>query len=293
MIAAKIPERALLENVLSEQAKYKVEIIYPERGEKKKWVMMATTSARQSLAAQIFTKTNMHERVLALQTVLGLEKVPQRVECFDISHTMGEATVASCVVFDRNGPMKSDYRRYNINDITPGDDVAAMHQVLLRRFKRLQKDEVTLPDIVFIDGGVTQLGAAKKVMDELTITDVLLVGVSKGPDRKAGFETLHRLNYPPIHLPADSLALHFIQQIRDEAHRFAITGHRNRLDRARRQSSLEFIPGIGAKRRRELLRYFGGIQGIAHASLDELSKVPGISRSLAERIFAALHDATI
>jgi excinuclease ABC subunit C len=197
------------------------------------------------------------------------------------------------VVFDQNGPLKSAYRRFNITGITPGDDVAAMRQVLMRRFKRLQKDEVKLPDIAFIDGGPTQLGAAKEVMESLNITEVLLVGVSKGPDRKAGYETLHRIGMAPVHLAADSLALHFIQQIRDEAHRFAITGHRQRRDKARRQSSLEYIPGIGAKRRRELLRYFGGIQGIAHASLDELIKVPGISRPLAERIFAALHDATI
>jgi excinuclease ABC subunit C len=206
---------------------------------------------------------------------------------------MGEATVASCVVFDQAGPVKSDYRHFNIQDVTAGDDVAAMHQVISRRFKRLQKDEVKLPDLILIDGGKTQLAVAAKVMDEFGIKEVMLVGVSKGPDRKPGYETLHFLDQPPIHLPADSLALHFIQQVRDEAHRFAITGHRQRRDKVRRQSSLELIPGIGAKRRRELLRYFGGIQGVAHASLDELTKVPGISRSIAERIFAALHDATL
>jgi excinuclease ABC subunit C len=206
---------------------------------------------------------------------------------------MGEATVASCVVFGAEGPIKSAYRRFNIQGVTGGDDIAAMHQVLLRRFQRLKKEEAPLPTLVLIDGGPTQLAAAEKVMDELHIYEVMLVGVAKGPDRKAGFETLHFLDRPPMHLAADSLALHFIQQIRDEAHRFAITGHRAKRDKARRQSSLELIPGIGAKRRRELLRYFGGIQGILHASLDELIKVPGISRSLAERIFAALHDATL
>jgi excinuclease ABC subunit C len=293
VIEAEIPEQELIENVLGEQVKHKVEITHPVRGEKKKWLTMATQSARQALSAHIFTKTNIQERALALQKELGLSVAPQRIECFDISHTMGEATVASCVVFDQNGPMKTDYRRFNIHDIIPGDDVAAMRQVLLRRFKRLQKDKVRMPDVVLIDGGPTQLAAAKKVMLELEIHEILLVGVSKGPDRKAGFESLHIGDKPARHLPADSLALHFIQQIRDEAHRFAITGHRQRRDKARRQSTLEFIPGIGAKRRRDLLRYFGGIQGISHASLDELTKVPGISRSLAERIFAALHDATL
>ncbi|TAK77116.1 MAG: excinuclease ABC subunit UvrC [Gammaproteobacteria bacterium] len=293
IVDAALSERTLLEHVLSEQAKHKVEVIHPLRGEKKKWLDMATLNAKQSLATHLFAKTNIQERVIALQTALDLKKLPQRIECFDISHTMGEATVASCVVFDQNGPVKSDYRRFNINNITPGDDVAAMHQVLHRRFKRLQKEAVTLPDIVLIDGGMTQLTAAHAVMEELDIKDILLIGVSKGPDRKPGFETLHRLDHAPIHLPADALALHFIQQIRDEAHRFAITGHRQRRDKARRQSTLELIPGIGAKRRRELLRYFGGIQGLAHASLDELVKVPGISRPLAERIFITFHDATI
>ena len=283
----------LLNNVLTEQAKHLVEVSNVSRGEKKKWLAMATISAQKSLVAHLFTKTNMHERRLALQKILNLSSLPKRIECFDISHSMGEATVASCVVFDDNGPLKQAYRRFNIEKIVAGDDVAAMRQVLSRRFNYLKKNEAILPDLVLVDGGKAQLAAAESVMLAFGITDVLLVGVSKGLDRHPGWETLHVKNCKPIHLPADSLGLHFIQQIRDEAHRFAITGHRQRRDKKRRQSVLELIPGIGAKRRRELLRYFGGIQGLAHASLEELTKVPGIHYSLAERIFAALHDTTI
>jgi len=279
-----LQENDLIERVLSERAQHSVQLICPARGEKKKWLTMATMSAKQSLTARLYNKINMSERMLALQETFQLKALPQRIECFDISHSMGEATVASCVVFDRNGPVKSDYRRFNISGITPGDDVAAMHQVLHRRFSRLQREGARLPDIIFIDGGKTQLGAARTALESLNIKDVLMIGVSKGPERKPGFETLHREGTVPTHLVPDSLALHLIQQIRDEAHRFAITGHRQRRDKTRRQSSLEWIPGIGTKRRRELLRYFGGIQGISHASLDELSKVPGISRSLAERL---------
>lgn len=288
-----ITDHNLIEKALGEQAQHKVEIIHPSRGEKKKWLTMASNTAKQTLTAHIYTKINIAERMAALQKVLDLKHLPQRIECFDISHSSGEATVASCVVFNQGGPIKSDYRRFNIHDVIAADDVGAMRQVLTRRFKRLQKEAAPMPDIVLIDGGIGQLNAAQAVLQELNIDNILLIGVSKGPDRKAGFETLHRLQQTPIHLPADSLALHFIQQIRDEAHRFAITGHRQRRDKTRRQSVLELIPGIGAKRRRDLLRYFGGIQGIAHASLDELTKVPGINRSLAERIFATLHDTTV
>lgn len=282
----------MLENALTAYAGHKVEIHCPQRGEKKKWLEMAATSAGESLAAHLLAKTNMNDRMKALQLVLELKQSPKRIECFDISHSMGESTVASCVVFNPEGPAKSDYRRFNISGITPGDDVAAMRQVILRRFRRLQREDAVMPDVMLIDGGKAQLAAAHQAMAEAGVTTVLLVGVSKGPLRKPGFESIHRANRAPIHLPATSTALHLIQQIRDEAHRFAITGHRARRAKAQTQSILEAIPGIGAKRRRELLRYFGGIQGIACANLDELSKVPGISQSLAERIFAVLHDTT-
>ncbi len=289
-----LPDLNWIENALSEKAKHKVELAYRIRSERKKWLETATTSAKQSIASQIVNKSNLQERFKDLKTALHLNEIPSRLECFDVSHTMGEETVASCVVFDRNGPLKSDYRRFNISDITPGDDIAAMKQALTRRYKRAQTEPHKLPDVLFVDGGKTQLNAAIITLEELGIHEgVLLVGIAKGVTRKPGFETLIIPGHEPMHLPPDSHALHLIQQIRDEAHRFAITGHRQRRDKKRHTSVLETIPGIGAKRRRELLRYFGGIQAINHASLDEIAKVPGISRSLAERIYEALHDASV
>jgi excinuclease ABC subunit C len=288
-----LPDSDWLANALTERAQHKVSISARVRGERKKWLDIANNSAKQSIASQLYVKTNLKERFVSLQKVLDLKHLPKRIECFDISHSMGEATVGSCVVFDNNGPVKSDYRRFNISDITPGDDVAAMRQTVMRRYKRTQKEEGIFPEIVLIDGGVTQLSAAHKVLTELEIKSILLIGVSKGVTRKPGFETLHFIDQPPVHLPSDSLALHLIQQIRDEAHRFAITGHRARRDKKRKTSVLESIPGIGPKRRRELLRYFGGIQAINRASLDELEKVPGMSKSLAERVFSALHNVTV
>lgn len=289
LIEETLSDLAILEEVLTTQSKRKVTISAPQRGEKRKWLDMAKSSAKDSLAAHLLNKANMRERMHDVEEVLNMPQPLTRMECFDISHSSGEATVASCVVFDLNGPLKRDYRRYNIHDITPGDDVAAMRQVISRRFKRSQ-EEGLLPDLILIDGGTTQLAAARAALDELGIHQVFLASVSKGPGRKAGFESIHIENKTAMHLPATSAALHCIQHIRDEAHRFAIMGHRAKRDKARRQSVLESIPGIGAKRRRELLRYFGGIQGIACASLEEISKVPGISLSLAERIFATLHD---
>lgn len=286
-----VTEHNWLANVLTEQSKHKVIVSCPARGERKKWVEMADKSAKESLASQLLNKANTHERFKALQELLKFPQPPHRIECFDISHTMGEATVASCVVFNINGPIKSDYRRFNITDITPGDDPAAMKQALTRRFKKQTLESRESPDILLIDGGIPQINATRQVLAELNIHNILVIGVAKGPSRKPGLETLHIVGETPIHLAPDSLALHLIQQVRDEAHRFAITGHRMRRDKTRRTSTLESIPGIGAKRRRELLRYFGGIQAINRASLDELAKVPGISRALAERIFESLHEA--
>jgi excinuclease ABC subunit C len=288
-----LSEEEWLAGALSEQAGRKVIFSINVRGERKKWLEIANNTAKQSVGSRLLNRANTKERFDALQEVLHLQSLPNRIECYDISHSMGEETVASCVVFNINGPAKSDYRRFNITGITPGDDYAAMQQVLTRRFKRLQAEDAKLADIVLIDGGKPQLSAAEKVLSELEVKNVLLIGVAKGVTRKAGFETLYRVDGSVIDLPPDSLALHLIQQIRDEAHRFAITGHRHRRDKKRVTSTLETIPGIGAKRRRELLRYFGGIQGVNRASLEELAKVPGINQSLAERIFMALHDVII
>jgi excinuclease ABC subunit C len=212
------------------------------------------------------------------------------MECFDISHTGGELAVASCVVFDGEGPVKSEYRRFNIEDVTPGDDYAAMEQALTRRYRRLVAGEASLPDLLLIDGGKGQLGTAERVLTELGVKGVTLVGVAKGTARKPGLEQLFLLERAgPVVLPADSPALHLIQQVRDEAHRFAITGHRQRRGRSRKASTLERIPGVGPKRRQRLLKEFGGLQGVAGAGKDDLASVTGISRDLAEQIYEAFH----
>ena len=252
---------------------------------------MAATAAQQNLIAHINNKKNSLDRFVALQDALNLDETPQRMECFDISHSSGELTVASCVVFDTNGPLKSDYRRFNIDGITPGDDYAAMEQALTRRYTRLQNGEGKLPDILLIDGGKGQLGKAKEVLAELGVQNVLLIGVAKGSTRKAGFETLFDGETgAEIVLPGDSPALHLIQHIRDESHRFAITGHKQRRDKKRKTSTLEDVPGIGANRRRELLRHFGGLQEVQNASINDLARVNGISQRLAEEIYAFFHN---
>lgn len=288
----KTDDDAFLMAALQAESGHAVYLHTPLRGEKVKWRDMAGESAKQSLAAHLLSRANMQARMQALSERLLLSHLPNRLFCFDVSHSMGEATMASCVVFDKEGPLKAEYRRMNITGVAPGDDVGAMRFAIARRFKRIQREEAVLPDVIFIDGGKTQLHAAHDALNALGLGDLILVGVSKGPGRKAGYEALHRLGQPAFHLQADDPALHLIQHIRDEAHRFAIAGHRAKRDKMRRTSQLEAIPGIGAKRRRDLLRYFGGIQGVAHASLEELLKVAGISRPLAERIFAVFHDTT-
>ena len=285
-----LPEIDLLEQALAAQAGRRVTITSRVKGERARWLEMALTNAQESLAGKLASKAGMRSRMVALQEALGLEQPPSRMECFDISHSMGEATVASCVVFNEEGALKSDYRRFNIENITPGDDYAAMHQALLRRYTRLKNGEGKLPDILFIDGGKGQLSEAEKVLEELQLSGVTLVGIAKGPDRKPGLETLFLSgSNSAIILPRDSAALLLIQQIRDEAHRFAISGHRQRRDKTRSGSQLEKIPGLGPKRRRSLLSQFGGMSEVARAGVEDLASVEGISRQLAQRIYDNFH----
>ncbi|MEW5755313.1 MAG: excinuclease ABC subunit UvrC [Pseudomonadota bacterium] len=291
LVSHALEDQAWVEEVLTAEAGQTITIASEVRGERKRWLEMALNNVRIALKTHLASKANMLQRFEALQDALGLEGPPQRMECFDISHTMGEATVASCVVFDTQGPVKSDYRRFNITDITPGDDYAAMHQALLRRYTRIKKGEGVLPDLLFIDGGKGQLAQAERVLEELQIEGVILVGVAKGPQRKPVEETLFLSGRDsPFILDADSPALHLIQQIRDEAHRFAISGHRHRRAKARSRSVLEDIPGLGPKRRQQLLRQFGGLQELSRAGVEDLARVEGISRQLAQRIYDSFHS---
>lgn len=291
LIVSHQPEEAdLLMEVLAAQAKHAVAISHNVRGERLKWLQMACTNAENSLLSKLSDKQGIYARFLSLQEELGCKELPKRLECFDISHTQGEQTVASCVVFDREGPVKSAYRRFNIEGITGGDDYAAIHQAVFRRFKRLKQGEHTAPDILFIDGGKGQVNEAQKALAELDINNVMIVGVSKGPDRKPGMEKLILVEQDqPIDIKPGASGLLLIQHIRDEAHRFAITGHRQRRGKAKKQSAMEVIPGLGSKRRQILLKQFGGLQGISQAGVDALCSVDGISRQLAQRIYELFH----
>lgn len=278
-----IDDQNLLTEVISQQRGRQVHIHYRVRGIRARWIEMALENARTSLIQR--QPNQYRERLAAFSIALQLETLPQRLECFDISHTQGEATVASCVVFDSEGACSSHYRRFNIENITPGDDYAAMQQALTRRYKNLQKEAMPLPDILFIDGGIGQVKVAHTVLNELQLTDIRIIGVAKGPSRKPGLETLIFPDGDTLILPKDSPALHLIQQIRDEAHRFAITAHRGRRAKVRRTSILEEIAGIGPKRRQRLLRHFGGLQGVSRAGVEDLAAVPGIERQLAQKIY--------
>ena len=277
-----------LSEMLALKAERKVKLLHNTRGERTRWLEMAARNAQHALQINLDSKAGMKKRLHALQDELQLAYLPARMECFDISHTQGEATVASCVVFGQEGAIKSDYRRYNISGIIGGDDYAAMKQVLLRRFKKALKEASKYPDILLIDGGKGQVKQALDVMAALKISGIDVIGITKGEGRKADLDTL-TIGKNRIELEPHSSALHLVQQMRDEAHRFAITGHRQRRQKARTRSPLEEIVGLGPKRRQNLLKQFGGMRAITVASIDELSKVTGISRQLAEKIYDIFH----
>ncbi len=285
-----VDDRDLLEAVLGDRVGHKVAIRPRVRGDRRRWLDMATTNAGQALQTHRAAGASITAQFAALAELLGLDAPPERIECFDISHTAGDETVASCVVFGGEGAMKSAYRRFNIKDVEAGDDYAAMEQAVRRRYSRLKNGAAPMPGLVMIDGGRGQLGRAREVFADLGIDDVLLIGVAKGQGRKPGREKIYLPELDdPITMPGDSAALHLIQHIRDEAHRFAITAHRQRRGKAKRVSVLESIPGLGPSRRKALLRQFGGLQGVRKAGIDDLANVNGISRALAGRIYDTVH----
>ncbi len=294
---------ALTEQVLSQESGRKIIIKTKVRGDRVRWLKMSVLNTGHALQARINSNTTTLKRYEDLAERFQLDELPARMECFDISHTSGERTVASCVVFDINGPVKSEYRRFKIENITPGDDYAAIKQAVTRRYTRIKNGEEKLPDILFVDGGKGQLSQAEEVLESLLIENILLIGISKGPERIAGAETILvskkfqsgiseylSTHNSPIILPSDSMASHLIQHIRDEAHRFAITGHRQSRAKARKTSVLEQIEGLGPKRRQNLLKQFGGLQEIKQAGIEDLNSVAGISLKLAEKIYDTFHS---
>ncbi len=337
LVEQALPDGDLLAQAFAEQAGHEVEIKHNVRAERARFLELAAKNAEAALAARLASNETQRERFESLRDLLGLDEIPQRLECFDISHTMGEATVASCVVYGPEGPIKAQYRRYNITGIEPGDDYAAMRQALERRFRRAatepsppnalvggeggvrgrtsltpaeqnaeapltptlspsekaaggEGEKLNLPDILLIDGGKGQVQQALDVLTDLAIVDVLVVGVAKGVERRAGHETLILGASGKTLWPGpESPALHLVQAVRDEAHRFAITGHRKQRQKARDRSKLEDIAGIGAKRRAALLKHFGGLPGVVNAGVEEIAKVKGMSRELAEKIYALFH----
>jgi len=291
LVNASLEGTEVLTAALKERIGRNIEIRDSVRGFRAKWIELAQRTAEQNLAGKLASKQTLQQRFESLRDTIGLDEIPERLECFDISHSSGEAVVASCVVFDSNGALKSDYRRFNIQNITGGDDYAAMEQAIRRRYTRLMKGEGKLPDILLIDGGKGQIGIAKSVLADLGVVGVIVLGVAKGTTRKPGMETLILAdqNNKVIARPQQA-ALHLIQQIRDEAHRFAITGHKQRRDKKRRTSALEGIPGVGPTRRRDLLKHFGGIVDVKKASVADLMKVTNINKKVAEAIYGALYN---
>lgn len=282
-------EQQIIALAIAEHAEHGFKVVSSVRGPRAQWLRLAQTNADQALLSYVANKQTQVARFAALQEALDLPQMPERLECFDISHSSGEATVASCVVFDQSGPKKSDYRTFNIEGITGGDDYAAMTQALTRRYTRLKENQGVMPDVLIVDGGKGQITQAIQVLSELQLQDLYVLGVAKGETRKAGFERLFNgWSGAEIALADDSSALHLLQHIRDESHRFAITGHRARRNKKRTQSSIQQIDGVGPKRRQALLSHFGGMQALAKASVDELAKVKGISPDMADNIYRSL-----
>jgi excinuclease ABC subunit C len=283
-----------ISELLSNQAKQKITLNVPKRGDKNKWLDMAKANAIQAIKQRATSASLMQKRWLSLKSTLGVAGEIKSMECFDISHSQGEATMASCVIFDESGPCKKEYRSYGLA-VNTGDDYAAMKEVLFRRYSKRKSEGKPIADVIIIDGGKGQLNIALETLKECQILDVLVVGIAKGPSRKAGLETLFitKINEDKILecnlIPSDP-ALHLLQHIRDESHRFAVKSHKKRLSKSRKTSPLESIPGVGPKRRQELLRYFGGLQGLESASVDSIAKVSGISMQLAEKIYYSLRE---
>ena len=290
LVSHRVADADTLMTLLSETKGNKVRIKHTHRKERRKWVEMALNNAEIALKTRLSSKDKYISRFEDLQGALGLNEPVERIECFDVSHVSGEATVASCVVFNHEGAVKAGYRRFNIRDVTAGDDYAAISQAFQRRYSRIKKEEGKLPDLILIDGGKGQVSSVRAVAEELQLDGVVLLGVAKGSTRKPGMEKLvFSDGKGETSLPANSPVLHLIQEIRDEAHRFAITGHRRQRNTNRTRSVLEEVEGIGAKRRRELIRFFGGLQGVSRAGVEELARAPGISDNLAKKIYASFH----
>lgn len=290
VVSRPVEDADVLEAALRQRAGRAVPLRSGVRGTRARWLEMARTNAELGLRMKASSRASLREQLEALQQALGLARVPQRIECFDVSHTMGESAIASCVVFGAEGPLKNDYRRFNLKGLAPGDDYAGMRQAVGRHFARVQRGEGEMPDLLLIDGGAGQLQAAHEALAALGIAGLVTVGVAKGADRRAGQERLFLAGRePPLILGADSPALRLIQRVRDEAHRFAIAGHRKARARSRLESLLEEIPGLGPAKRREILRSFGGLQGVRQASVEDLATVRGIGRPLAELIYEKMN----
>ncbi|MCY3750124.1 MAG: excinuclease ABC subunit UvrC [Gammaproteobacteria bacterium] len=290
LVSHPVADAETLMTLLSERRGKSVRLRQRHRSERRKWVEMALNNAEIALRTRLSSRDDYVSRFENLQGSLGLNEPVERIECFDVSHTSGEATVAACVVFNHGGAVKTDYRKFNIKDAPAGDDYAAISQAFNRRYSRIKKEEGKLPDLILIDGGKGQVSSIRAVAEELQLDEVTLLGVAKGKARKPGMERLvFSDGKTEASLAPDSPALHLIQEIRDEAHRFAVTGHRQQRNRKRSRSVLEDVEGVGSKRRRELIRYFGGLQGVSRAGVEELARAPGISHNLAKRIYASFH----